>query len=165
MQLLLRGAVQALLAAVLVTAFPSVALSATIFVEGIVVNGEGRPIAGAAVQISGANVTLTQRTDAEGRFYFESLTVGRYLLSATAGTLAASETIDVTSAGVTLRVSLSALRTIGRVVVVRNPVAVRSGTDVSLDSASSGVFRAVERCRAFSRSFRLRLSPLTARFT
>ncbi len=135
MFLLLRGAACALLVAALAAALPSRVSASTIFVEGVVIDDAGKPVADATVRVSGENVTLTRRTDSGGRFAFETLTVGRYVLTANKGALAASEDIDVTAAGLTLRVSLVGLHTIGRVAVVRNPIAVRSGTDVSLDSS------------------------------
>jgi len=135
MLLLLRSAAFALLVAALFAAVPSRVLASTIFVEGVVIDDVGKPVADATVRVSGENLTLTQRTDAGGRFAFETLTVGRYVLAANKGVLATSEDIEVTAAGLTLRVSLAGLHTIGHVAVVRNPIAVRSGTDVSLDSS------------------------------
>jgi Carboxypeptidase regulatory-like domain len=135
MPLSLRAVKAALLIAIMAAATPGRAPASTIFVEGVVVDAAGKPVADAVVRVSGANVTLTQRTDANCHFVFRTLTVGRYELTAGKDSLAATQVIDVTAGGLTLRVLLFRLQTIGRVAVVRNPVATRSGSDVSLDSS------------------------------
>jgi hypothetical protein len=131
-----RGIARALCVALLAAFLPICAQAQTVFVDGTVVDENGHPVAGATVRISGQNITLTKTTDAAGHFAFTTLTAGTYQLSASKGDLRASEPIDASSSGLTLTITLAKLTTIGRVVVAtNNPVARKSGTDVTIDSA------------------------------
>lgn len=111
------------------------ARAAAVFLEGTVVDASGAPVAGATVTVSGANLMMTQRSDAAGRFSFTTLAVGTYRLRAVKGALSAERSVALSSAGLTLRVLLAPPQTIGQVVVVGHPTAARSGTDVAFDAA------------------------------
>ena len=114
---------------------PVPADAAAVFLEGTVVDVSGAPVAGAGVILSRANLRLVRTSDAAGRFVFTPLVRGRYELAVSKGDLRAVETIDVGSSPLVLRISLGAPQTIERAVVVRNPPAGRSGTDVAMDGA------------------------------
>jgi hypothetical protein len=129
-----REVARALCAAILITLLlPTVAAAQVLFVDGVVVDQTGHPVPGATVRISGQNITLSSTTDATGHFGFTTLTVGTYRLTVSKGGMQTSESIDVSSAGVTLRISLTALTTIGRV-VTSNRATQKSGTDVTIDA-------------------------------
>jgi hypothetical protein len=130
-----RGIARALCVAALAALIPIAASAQAVFVEGTIVDDAGQPVAGATVRISGQNITLTKTSDASGRFVFSTLTVGSYDVSVAKGDLHAQQRIDVSSTGVTLRISLSKLKTIGRVVIATsNPISRKSGTDVTIDA-------------------------------
>jgi Carboxypeptidase regulatory-like domain/TonB dependent receptor-like, beta-barrel len=115
---------------------PCTVCAQTVFLSGVVVDAQGRPVAGATVRVSGQSITLSNTTDAGGRFAFPTLNVGRYRLSAVRGEAHAEQTIDLASAGLDLRVVLLPLKTIGQVVAARtSPVVRQSGTDVSISSS------------------------------
>ncbi len=126
----------ALCVAAFTVSFPTAASAQVIFLAGTVVDDAGHPVAGATVRVAGANITLTKTTDERGRFSFQTLTIGRYWLTAVEGALRAEEPIDLTSGGLTVLVTLSPLRTIGQVAAAGSgPVTRKSGTDVSIDAA------------------------------
>ena len=74
------------------------ARAAAVYLEGTVVDASGAPVAAAAVTVSGANLTMTQRSDAAGRFSFTTLAVGTYRLRAVKGALSAERSVALTSA-------------------------------------------------------------------
>jgi hypothetical protein len=136
MSSLLRGIACTLCCALLPATLPPLAASAqVIFVEGTVVDSTGRPVAGARVRVTGANVSLQKTTDAAGSFAFPTLTVGKYQLAVTKAGLAVDEPVEVTSSGVNVVVVLSKLKTIAVTAAASgNPVAKRSGTDLAINS-------------------------------
>jgi hypothetical protein len=126
------AAVSAISAAVIV---PAVALAMPAPVTGTVIDDAGKPVAAASVRVSGQNITLTTKTDAAGRFGFPTLTVGHYILAVTQGSLHVTQELDLSSIGLSVTVTLTALKTISRVLVTSSPATRNSGTDVTLNVA------------------------------
>ncbi|MGZ3529796.1 MAG: TonB-dependent receptor domain-containing protein [Vulcanimicrobiaceae bacterium] len=113
---------------------PITASAQAVFVTGTVVDDTGHPVPGVTLRVSGQNITLTTTTDSAGRFAFQTLTVGHYMLTAAKGELHVEQSFDLSSAGLTMTVTLTALKTISHVVVTTNPGVKRSGTDVTLNA-------------------------------
>lgn len=125
----------ALAAALFFWGLPVRAPAQAVFVQGQVLDGAGRPVAGASVRIEGENLSLSTRTDGAGDFTFTTLTVGSYRLTASKGSQSVSESAEVSSAGLRVNMTLASLGTIARAVVTGNPVARRSGTDLAIGGA------------------------------
>jgi hypothetical protein len=97
---------------------------------GTVLGPDARPVADAAVTVTGQNVRLTATTDASGRFAFTTLTPGEYVVAAQKSTLHAVEGVALASQGVEMTIVLAPLGVIGRVAVGRSLS--ESGTDVTI---------------------------------
>ncbi|MGZ3550024.1 MAG: carboxypeptidase-like regulatory domain-containing protein, partial [Vulcanimicrobiaceae bacterium] len=91
---------------------PITASAQAVFVTGTVVDDTGHPVPGVTLRASGQNITLTTTTDSAGRFAFQTLTVGHYMLTAAKGELHVEQSFDLSSAGLTMTVTLTALKTI-----------------------------------------------------
>lgn len=113
-------------------ATPGRALAQAIFLQGVVVDAQGRPVAGAGIRVEGEDISLGTHSDRSGRFSFRTLTVGTYRLTVTKGSLATTLSVELTSAGLRVTVALVPPAMIARAVVVNNPVTHRSGTDVTI---------------------------------
>jgi hypothetical protein len=107
--------------------------SSSAYLTGIVTS-KGAPIANAAVAVTGNNRTARATTDRAGRFTFPSLGLGTYSVVATASGLRAQTQIDLGSGGASLDLTLTDLKTIGSVSVVRSAPVRGSGADVTLNS-------------------------------
>ncbi len=114
---------------------PTIALALPAPVTGTVIDDAGRPVAGASVRVEGQNIALTTTTGSSGHFAFPTLTVGHYTLVVAQGSKRATQEFDLSSSGLNVTVTLTALKTISRVVVTSSPAARNSGTDVTLNVA------------------------------
>ena len=115
----------------LITAGVPAAAQATASLFGSV-TFNGVPAKGAAVTATGSNVTLHATTDAQGRFTIPSVPVGTYNVDIISDDGTGSLRVDVPSAGATVIVALSPVKTIGRVAVTSRPPVQGSGTDLNL---------------------------------
>jgi hypothetical protein len=104
------------------------------YLSGVVVSGQ-TPVSGADVSVSGNNITLHAKTDAQGRFSFSTLPVGSYELRADASDgRSGTVRIDLESGGASVTLAVLALKEIGHAgVSARAPVGRRSGTDVVIN--------------------------------
>jgi hypothetical protein len=135
MQFLRRVATAACVALLAFGFMPSIASAQTSIVEGVVTGDDNAPVPGATVEISGQNLTLRATTDAHGHFAFTTLTVGRYRITVSKDDRRTQESFDLGVSGLALSIALPSLKTIGSVVVARNPQVTRSGTDISISGA------------------------------
>ena len=109
----------------------------------------GLPAKAANVTATGGNVVLHAETDANGRFAISSIPIGTYNVDIVSADGTASLRVDVPSAGATVVVALSPLKSIGRVSVVSHPPVRGSGTDLDLSgdmlthSAANGSLPAI----------------------
>ena len=86
----------------------------------------------ATVTAVGSNVTLHAKTDAQGRFTIASAPIGTYNVDVASIDGSASLRVDIPSAGASVVVALSPVKTIGRVAVNSRPPVQGSGTDLNL---------------------------------
>jgi hypothetical protein len=114
------------------TLSPVAAQTATVLTGNV--TADGRPVADADVTVSGANLTIHVKTDAQGAFTVAAIPSGTYDVDASASAGTARLRIDVPAAGATIAVVLSALKEIGRTAVVVRPPERGSGTDLNLNS-------------------------------
>jgi hypothetical protein len=112
---------------------PAHAASALTFLFGTVTDS-GKPVAGAAVTISGNQQVLSTTSDAVGRFSFPALAFGSYKIHAeTSAGLHADVTFDLGTGGADITVPLDAKQTIGHVIAVSTKQLSGSGADVTLN--------------------------------
>ena len=102
--------------------------------DGVVVNPEGQPAAGVVVRIAGNGLRLEIRSDSRGRFAFQALPVGTYVVRAASASGSAAFSVDLPSEGTS--VTLRLLRTIGSTRSVSSAVTGGSGTDVVLNQTA-----------------------------
>ncbi len=101
---------------------------------GVVRTAANQPVAAAVVHLAGDNLELQRRTDATGHFAFGGLAIGTYRLSVTAAAGMALATVDLSSGGANIHLTL--LPTLARVRVGGTPPLQGSGTDVAFDRAT-----------------------------
>ena len=111
---------------------PAAAQTATLLTGTVTL--DGRPVSGADVSVTGANLTVHVKTDAQGAFTVAAIPSGTYNLDAASGGATASLRVDVPAAGATIAVALSQLKIIGRTSVAVRPPERGSGTDLNLNS-------------------------------
>lgn len=120
------------LAAALACAAPALA-QATTTLSGIVTD-RGTPLPAASVTASGANSTLSAKTDEHGAFRFAAIPIGTYTVTASAPQGSAALRVDVPGAGASVTLSVTQLKSIGRTTVTARPPVRGSGTDLSLSA-------------------------------
>src|SRR5579884_1007424 len=135
MRFLRYAAVGALALLCMLSARTSAHAQASAALSGFVSGIDGKAVSGALVRVTGQNITLTTATDSAGRFAFETLTVGTYILEVVKGTLDAKRSIELGIGGLDISIPLVEYKTIGSVTASRTPAAARSGTDVTLGAA------------------------------
>jgi outer membrane receptor protein involved in Fe transport len=81
-------------------------------VRGTLTGAAGRPVAGAAVNLTGPDLVLSATTGADGRFSFPRVPFGRYVLRAVTPAGPVETTVDVAT-GAVVDVGLASARVIG----------------------------------------------------
>jgi hypothetical protein len=104
--------------------------------SGVVQDESSAPVAGARVDVSGQNITVSTTTDGAGYFRFSTLGVGEYQISARKGPLHATQVVELTSQGTSVRLMLARITTIRSIVVRQGsaPPVRGSGTDLTLNT-------------------------------
>jgi hypothetical protein len=113
---------------------PAAAQSAS-YVTGVV-RSQGQPVAGAAVTLSGNNLSFHTLSDPDGRFSFNAVPVGLYRIAAQKDRFAADVAVEVSSAGAQLTVELSELKEIASARTSARPNVLGAGTSLSIGGAS-----------------------------
>jgi carboxypeptidase family protein/TonB-dependent receptor-like protein len=98
------------------------------------VTSSGQPLTAAGVTVSGSNLILRGKTDAQGSFRFTSVPIGTYNVDVSAPEGSASLRVDLVSAGANVTISVSKIKEIGRTSVTARPSVRGSGTDLSLNA-------------------------------
>ena len=124
--------VLALLVALVAGTASAALAQATTVLSGTITAG-GNALAGAAVTVTGSNLSLHGHTNAQGRFTFGAVPVGSYTIDATAPQGTASMRLDLTGAGADVTLSVTPIKQIGRTAVTARPPVHGSGTDLVLN--------------------------------
>jgi hypothetical protein len=114
-----------------VAAFTQSARAATTVLAGSVL-ANGKPVAAAAVSLTGNNLTHSTRTNDQGRFAFPDLPPGSYLVTATAVAGTAQLRVDLATVGADVTLDLGA-KQLGIVTVTTSSAVRKAGTDVTLN--------------------------------
>jgi hypothetical protein len=133
----LRNLLRVVMACAVVAVPLRVDAAATAFLTGTIESARGAAV-DAIVVVSGNNVVLRTRTNAQGRFSFSTLPVGTYTLTAEGTGGEATTTVDLPSGGATVALELRELRTIGSATAAARttvPPLRGSGTDLTLNGA------------------------------
>ena len=112
-------------------AFTTPAVAATAALSGTVV-ADAKPVASAAVSITGDNLERATRTDPQGRFSFAGLSPGGYIVAATAPQGSATMRVELAAVGADVTLQLTA-KQLGTVTVTRSSTVRKAGTDVTLN--------------------------------
>jgi hypothetical protein len=118
---------------ILAPASPLLAASTSAYLSGAVTDG-GIPVPNVDVTASGNNAVFRTKTGVNGGFTFPALALGTYVLHATLGGRESRVTVDLGSGGATVSLTLTSLKEIGNVAVIRNAPVRGSGADVTLNS-------------------------------
>ncbi len=113
---------------------PAAAQSAS-FVTGTV-QSQGKPIAGAALTLTGNNLTLRTISRADGSFSFSAVPLGLYRIAAQKDRFATEAALEVPSGGAQLTLELAELKEIASTRTQARPNIFGSGSSVSLGGAS-----------------------------
>jgi hypothetical protein len=108
------------------------AAGAGVFLSGVV-TADRRPVGGALVTAAGNNTVYKTSTDARGRFVFASLTVGTYVVTASARGMQAQASVDLANGGATVALALASVSQLGRVSIVGSQASHGSGSDTVLN--------------------------------
>ncbi len=100
-------------------------------ISGVVYSESHTLVAGAAVTLTGNNLTLHRNTDAAGRFFFGGLNVGTYQLTAETKGGSAVAVVDLGSTEAAIPMTL--LRTVAVVRTSTLPPVHGSGTDITIN--------------------------------
>jgi hypothetical protein len=112
---------------------PAAAQSAS-FVSGVV-RSEGQPVAGAAVTLSGNNLTFRTLSHADGSFSFSAVPLGIYRIAAQKDRLAVDAALEVPSGGAQLTLDLAELKEIAATRTTAHPSVLGSGASLAIGGA------------------------------
>jgi outer membrane receptor for ferrienterochelin and colicin len=106
---------------------------ASTFIAGVVTSS-GKPAANVPVTLKGNNLTQHATTDSQGKFAFNALTIGNYLVSVPGASGPVTLEINLSSTGTTISLDTAAIKQIGAVRVSSAPVNRAAGTDVVINA-------------------------------
>ncbi len=112
---------------------PAAAQSAS-FVSGVV-RSQGRPVANAAVTLSGNNLVFRTVSHADGSFSFSAVPLGLYRIAAQKDRYATDVALEVPSGGAQLRLDLAELKEISNTRTQARPNILASGSSLSISGA------------------------------
>ncbi len=108
------------------------AAAGTATISGKVVDGSGKAIPAARVELSGSGVRLRRRSDGAGTFSFSGLVPGSYRLTAASGEGEGAAAVELAGSGISVTVEL--LSTVGHVTSMGSAPPIKgSGTDVTVN--------------------------------